>query len=81
MVTRAEAYEVGEEVVVRLGRARVYDPRAGDVLRERRLPPWTIARIMHCDEAESALRYVLWFRHRNAGYICSVEAHAIEGVA
>jgi hypothetical protein len=81
MVTRTEAYEVGEEVVVRLARARVFDPRAGGVLRERRLPPWTIARVMHCHDADGAPRYVVSFRHRDAGYIASVDSGAIEGIA
>jgi hypothetical protein len=66
---------------VRLARARVFDPRAGGVLRERRFPPWTIARVMHCHDAHSAPRYVLSFRHHDAGYICSVEPRAIEGIA
>jgi hypothetical protein len=81
MITRTEEYEVGEEVVVRLARAQVFDLRAGGVLSERRLPPWTIARVMHCDEANSAPRYVLSFRHRDAGYLCLVEPRAIEGIA
>jgi hypothetical protein len=81
MYTTAITYEIGEEVVVRLACARVFDPRRGEELRERRLPPWTIARVIHCDAPDSPRRYALSFQHRHVQYLCSVDASAIDGIA
>ncbi len=81
MDVKTAAYEVGEEVVVRLARAQVFDPRQGALLRSRRVPPWMIARIIHCEEQQDSRRYVLSFHHRHAAYLCSVSEAEIEGTA
>jgi len=81
MAVRTAAYEVGEEVVVRLARAEVFDPQLGALKRSRRVPPWMIARIIHCEEQRGIMRYVLSFRHRHAQYLCSVDEREIEGTA
>ncbi len=81
MDVKTAAFEVGEEVVVRLGRAQLFDPRRGTVLSTRRRPPWMIARIIHFEETQDGRRYVLSFQHRDAAYLCSVEAGEIEGTA
>ncbi len=81
MNVKTAAFEVGEEVVVRLGRARVFDPRRGVVMRARRVPPWMIGRIIHSEELQDSRRYVLSFQHRDAAYLCSVDEQEIEGTA
>ncbi|TAK62434.1 MAG: hypothetical protein EPO22_07505 [Dehalococcoidia bacterium] len=81
MDVKTAAYEVGEEVVVRLAHARLFDPRRGAVMSTRRRPPWMIARIIHCEEQQDGLRYVLSFQHRDAAYLCSVNEQEIEGTA
>ena len=79
--SRTETYAIGEEVVVRLGRAIVFDGRQGIARRRRFGPGWTIGRILHRDGDGEATRYVLTFRHREAPYLCSVDATAIDGTA
>ena len=81
MDVKTATYEVGEEVVVRLARAQVFDPRRGALMRGRRVPPWMIARIIHCEEQQDSRRYVLSFQHRDAAYLCSVNEGEIEGTA
>ena len=81
MDTTTVTYEIGEEVVVRLACARVFDPRRGEELHNKRLPPLTIARVIHCDETDRPRRYTLSFQHRDAPYLCSVDASAIDGIA
>jgi hypothetical protein len=74
-------YEVGEEVVVRLAHAELFDPHRGEVVPARRQPPWIIARIVHSEESRDGRRYVLSFQYRDAALLCSVNEHAIEGTA
>ena len=81
MDVETAAFEVGEEVIVRLGRAQVFDPRRGIVMRDRRAPSWMIARIIHCEELQAGRRYVLSFQYRDAAYLCSVNEAEIEGTA
>jgi hypothetical protein len=78
---RDNGYVEGEEVVVRLGRARVFDPQRGVVLERRRVPPWTIGRVIHRSDERSGQSYVLTFRHRYSAYLCAVDGAAIEGTA
>lgn len=81
MDVKTAAFEVGEEVVVRLAHAQLFDPRRGTVLSTLRRPPWMIARILHYDDAQGGRRYVLSFQHRDAAYLCSVDERDIEGTA
>ena len=79
--TTNEGYGEGEEVVVRLGHARIFDPQRGIVLGRRRVPPWTIGRVIHRSDGSRGQSYVLSFRHRYDAYLCAVDATAIEGTA
>ena len=81
MDVKAAAYEVGEEVVVRLAHAQLFDPSRGALMHTHRVPPWMIARIIHCEEMRNSRRYVLSFQHREAAYLCSVNESEIEGTA
>lgn len=81
MDVKTATYEVGEEVVVRLAHAQLFDPSRGAVMRARRVPPWMIARIIHWEEERDSRRYVLSFQHRDAAYLCSVNESEIEGTA
>lgn len=81
MVTTVEGYVEGEEVIVRLDHARVFDPRRGTVVERKRTPPWTIARVVHASGVASKRAYVLAFRHRETDYFCAVDSSAIEGMA
>ncbi len=81
MEVRTAAYEIGEEVVVRLAHAEVFDPQLGAPQRSRHVPPWMIARVIHCEERRGGMRYVLSYRYRHAAYLCSVDEGEIEGTA
>jgi len=79
--TAQQGYAIGEEVVARLGRASVFDPRLGQVLVRKRMPSWTIGRVIHCEGEPRPRRYALTFRHKSAQYLCAVDEEAIEGTA
>lgn len=74
-------YLMGEEVVVHLARARVFDPQRGVVLERKRVPSWTIGRVIHRSDQPERHSYTLSFQHRDAAYLCTVDETAIEGIA
>jgi len=81
MDVKTATYEVGEEVVVRLAHAQLFDPSRGAVMRTRRVPPWHDRPDHLLGRGAGSRRYVLSFQHRDAAYLCSVNESEIEGTA
>jgi len=79
-LTELFKYEVGEEVVVRLGGATVVE--AGEGTRAASaLPDWTIAEIVRAVMDRGAPSYDVRFRHLGRVHGCTVPEEAIEGTA
>jgi hypothetical protein len=75
------AYEIGEEVVARLGGARVLDVERGVELPDGCAPDWTICAVIGRVERRGRRGYVLRFRRHGDACVSVVPEAVIEGVA
>jgi hypothetical protein len=84
MVTEVEAafaYARGEEVVVRLRRARVFHLEGGGGLSAACVPSWTIGYVMATRrDGRGRASYLVRFSHDGSDCVCWVRERAIEGV-
>jgi hypothetical protein len=75
------AYEIGEEVVARLGGAQILDVERGIELPRGCAPDWTICAVIGRVERRGRHGYVLRFRRHGDACVSVVPESAIEGVA
>jgi hypothetical protein len=75
------AYEIGEEVVVRLAGIEAWALDAGAAVAPERLPPWTIGEVCGRVRRDRRTMYAVRFRRGHSTCICAVDAGAIEGTA
>jgi hypothetical protein len=74
------AYDIGEEVVVRLHGVHTFEVQ-DSIIPVGALPSWTIAEITARHTREGLDWYTVTFRHDEKEWICTVPATAIEGTA
>jgi hypothetical protein len=77
----AWSYAVGEEVVVLLDHAEVFDLLQGCTVPTSRIPGWTIGTIIHRAGPADRPVYVVRFRSRGNTCLCAVPETCIEGTA
>jgi hypothetical protein len=80
-VETAFAYNVGEDVVVRMAGVRAFDVERGRPVTAACVPDWTIGAVVARSDRESVPTYALRFDVHDAPCICLVDESAIEGVA
>lgn len=76
----AHAYEVGEEVIVRLEAGGIFEVVEGEMALHA-LPDWTIAEIVSRVASSGAPQYMMTFAWAGSTYKCTVAESAIEGTA
>lgn len=76
----APAYDVGEEVVVRLDGVRTFEVQ-DSIIPVGALPSWTIAEVTARHTREVVDWYTVTFLHDGKEWICTVPAAAIDGTA
>lgn len=72
-------YQVGEEVVVRLGGVDALDTASGATARA--LPAWVIAEISERLERDGRAAYALRFALGDGAYVCVAGEDQIDGTA
>lgn len=74
------AYDIGEEVVVRLDGVRTFEIQ-DSIIPVGALPAWTIAEITARHTRDGVEWYTITFLHGDKEWICTVPATAIDGIA
>lgn len=75
------AYQIGDEVVVRLDGVDAFDLLSGAAVGRSRLPEWTIADVTARVERHGRCVYAIRFRHEEAICIALIDEASIDGVA